>query len=107
MESLRIGDYIEYKYCSTIIYGCIVSENKNFFDVIKQSGGAIWSCVTPIKKITEEEFLSKFYILEERQSALLQKLDILPVNLQTTITNAIEKKKLAVIDAMELYQFYD
>jgi hypothetical protein len=107
MESLRIGDYIEYieyKYCSTVIIcGCIVSENKNFFDVIKQSGGQIWSCGTPIKKITEEEFLSKFYILEEHQSALLQKLDILPVNLQTIIKNTIEKKKLAVIDAMELY----
>jgi len=104
MESFNIGDYIEYTYYSTSIYcGCIISRKNNSFDVIKQSGGQIWCLVTPIRKITEEQFLSKFYIYEEHQSALLQKLGDLPEHLQTIIKNAVEKKKLAVIDAMELY----
>jgi hypothetical protein len=110
MESFNIGDYIEYKYYSkyysnTIKQGYIISGHKNrdFFDVINQSGGQIWCCITPIRKITEEEFLSRFCIFEENESALLQKLDDLPVNLQNIIKNAIEKKKLAVINAMELY----
>lgn len=104
MESFNIGDYIEYKYYSnTINRGCIISGNKNSFVVLKQSGGQVWHLVTPVRKITEEQFLSEFVIYDEYQSTLLQKLDILPVNLQTIIKNKIEKKKLQVIDAMKLY----
>ena len=102
-----IGDYVEYKYSDgyghTPSYGCIVSKNKNSFDVLKQSGGQIWCFVTPSAKITEDQFLSKFYIYGECQTSLLQKLDDLPVNLQTIIKNKIEKKRLDDITAMELY----
>jgi len=103
IKSFNIGDYIEYEYYGSKSYGCIVSKNKDSFDVIKIYNGQIWCLVRPIRKISKEEFFSKFYISDEYQSELLKKMDVLPEDFQNMIKTKIEKKRLTIITRMVLF----
>lgn len=103
IKSFNIGDYIEYEYYGSRSYGCIVYKNKDSFDVIKKYSGQIWCLVRPIRKITEDEFFSEFYICDEYQTELLKKMDVLPEHFQNIIKNKIEKKRLTVITRMVLF----
>jgi hypothetical protein len=103
IKSFNIGDYIEYEYYGSRSYGCIISKNKDSFDVIKIYNGQIWCLVRPIRKISKEEFFSEFYIFDEYQTELLKKMDVLPEDFQNIIKTKIEKKRLTVITRMVLF----
>ena len=103
IQSFNIGDYIEYEYYGSRSYGCIVSKNKDSFDVIKKYSGQLWYLVKPIRKILKEEFFSEFYIFDEYQSELLKKIDVLPEDFQNIIKTKIEKKRLTIITRMVLF----
>lgn len=103
IKSFNIGDYIEYEYYGSISFGCIISKNKDSFNVIKKYSGQIWCLVRPIRKISKEDFFSEFYIFDEYQTELLKKMDVLPEDIQNIIKTKIEKKRLTKITKMVLF----
>jgi hypothetical protein len=114
-NNYKIGDYVEYftehynggtySYDRCYNKGCIVEINndRNSFNVIKQYGGQIWYGVSPICKVSEEVFLSKFSIYDEFQLQLVKYLNVLPTHLQSFIQDKIETKKLKLIRRMINY----
>lgn len=112
---IKIGDYIEYereyynggsyRYEKCYYSGCVyeINNEKGSVNVIKQYGGELWYFVKPIRKISEEEFLSKFSIYDEYINHLLEKINMLPSKMQNIIKNKIEKKKINHIYSMVKY----
>lgn len=100
-----IGEYIEYSdeyyngrgYSYSTKCGCIISINKDSYNVIKQYGGQIWFGVKSYCKIEEEKFISKFSIYDEHKNALLKIKD----NLPERIRNVIEDKCYKDITSVE------
>jgi len=95
----KVGDYIEYNYeyyncgrygyCTK--YGCIVSNNKESYNIIKQYGGQIWCGINPRSKIEEEKFLSKFNIYDEYINDVLKIKNTLPERIRNIIEDKYEK----------------
>jgi hypothetical protein len=95
-----IYEYIEYSdeyyngrggYSYSIHCGCIVSINKDSYNVIKQYGGQIWHGVTPYCKIEEDKFLSKFIIYDEYKNSLIKIKDDLPERIRNVIEDKCAK----------------
>ncbi len=112
-KDYNIGDYVCYetesyngsshRYDRYYQYGCLVSNDKYGYSVIKQYGGQIWHGITPISKVSEESFLSKFSIYDEFQKELLKHVNILPTNIKNIIVDKIESKKIKLIHNMVNY----
>ena len=126
MEQMyNIGDYIEYEreyynggshhYERCLHRGCIIESFKNkedhYFSIIKQYGGQIWIGVKPLRKISEEEFLSKFSIYNEHMKELLSKGDSLPVNIKKVIdekySSKINKSIRSMVNYLLIKKFND
>jgi hypothetical protein len=115
MEQMyNIGDYIEYEseyynggshyYERCLHRGCIIEKDKsNYCSVVKQYGAQIWVGVKPVRKISEEEFISKFSIYDEHLKKLMQ--NNLPSNLKKVIDEKCSNKINRRIRSMVNYSF--
>lgn len=103
-----IGDYIEYKNHNYNIYkGCIISKrnynNKEYFDIIKQLGGEIWTGVLPINKIDEDDFLSNFYLNAVAKKQILNYKNMISKKFYEVINNSINDERINMSKKVFMY----